>query len=123
MRELRAQLALGPRLSKFGGDGRKRTEDATLEDDLHDAEEDQVTGPPIGEREQVARRLRAESERLSASGDELRREKEALQRDASRLRRTGNTSGASPRWRLPRRRPLGRRRAWQRLRRPGLNRW
>ena len=39
MRELRAQLALGPRLSKFGGDGRKRTEDATLEDDLHDAEE------------------------------------------------------------------------------------
>ena len=87
VRELRAQLALGPRLSKFGGDGRKRTEDATLEDDLHDAEERiRSLDLQLEEREQVARRLRAESERLSASGDELRREKEALQRDASRLR-------------------------------------
>ena len=88
VRELRAQLALGPRLSKFGGDGRKRTtEDATLEDDLHDAEERiRSLDETLEEREQDARRLRAESERLSASGDELRREKEALQRDASRLR-------------------------------------
>lgn len=88
VRELRAQLALGPRLSKFGGDGRKRTtEDAALEDDLHDAQERiRSLDETLEEREQDARRLRAESERLSASGDELRREKEALQRDASRLR-------------------------------------
>lgn len=86
VRELRAQLALGPRLSKFGGDS-KRTDAASAEDDLHDAEERiRSLDLQLEEREQVARRLRAESERLSASGDELRREKEALQRDASRLR-------------------------------------
>ena len=88
VRALRAQLALGPRLSKFGGDGRKRTtEDAALEDDLHDAQERiRSLDETLEEREQDARRLRAESERLRATGDELRREKEALQRDASRLR-------------------------------------
>lgn len=86
VRELRAQLALGPRLSKFGGD-LKRTDAASAEDDLHDAEERiRSLDETLEEREQDARRLRAESERLSATGDELRREKEALQRDARRLR-------------------------------------
>lgn len=88
VRALRAQLALGPRLSKFGGNESKRTGTAaTLEDDLHDAEERiRSLDQTLEEREADARRLRAESERLSATGDELRREKEALQRDARKLR-------------------------------------
>jgi len=88
VRALRAQLALGPRLSKFGGNESKRTGTAaTLEDDLHDAEERiRSLDQTLEEREADARRLRAESERLSATGDELRREKEALQRDACKLR-------------------------------------
>ena len=89
VRALRSQLALGPRLSKFGGNESWRTGPpaATLEDDLHDAEERiRSLDQTLEEREADARRLRAESERLSATGDELRREKEALQRDVIKLR-------------------------------------
>jgi len=84
VKELRAQLAFGPRLAG-GGDSKRM--DARVEDDLQDAEQRiKALNETVEEREQDARRLRADADRLSAAGDELRREKEALQQDTRRLR-------------------------------------